>query len=314
VQFARVRRALPLEPRTLPGMWTPERVYADIVFDNRRWANFEPRPDDIFVCSPPKCGTTWTQAIVTELLFPCGPAPGPIFEVSPWIDARFEPIADVLARLDAQTHRRHMKTHTRADGIPMFADAKYIVVGRDGRDAAMSFFNHMANMQPELVNRLVMSAIEEELPLTGPPPPTGDLHGYFTWWLDRRFFFDHVATWWTHRGEANVLFLHFNDLKADLDGQMRRVARFLDIPVDDATWPTQVERCTFAGMKARPDEIAEFEDHLVGGADTFLFKGTNGRWQGELTDDELARYDTVVAECLTPECAAWLAGQSPPSN
>ena len=49
-------------------------------------------------------------------------------------------------------------------------------------------------------------------------------------------------------------------------------------------------------------------------ADTFLYKGTNGRWQGELTNEELARYAAAVAENLTPECATWLAGQSPPSN
>ncbi|TMA51013.1 MAG: sulfotransferase domain-containing protein [Deltaproteobacteria bacterium] len=45
-------------------------------FDNRRWAGFEPRPGDIFVCTPPKCGTTWTQAIVASLLWPDGKAPG----------------------------------------------------------------------------------------------------------------------------------------------------------------------------------------------------------------------------------------------
>ncbi len=290
-------------------MPTAEREYIDIIFDNRRWADFQPRPDDIFVCTPPKCGTTWTQTIVTELLFPCGPTPGPVFEVAPWIDARFEPIDVVLDRLEAQTHRRHIKTHTPADGVPMSADAKYIVVGRDGRDACMSFFNHMANMQPELMHRLIVSAIEEALPLPdGGPPPTDDVHAYFDWWMNRRFFFDHIATWWEHHDEPNVLFVHFNDLKADLDGQMRRIAGFLDIAVDESTWPTQVARCTFAGMKARPDEIADFEDHFVGGADTFLYKGTNGRWQGELTADEVARYDATVATSFTPECAAWVSG------
>ncbi|MEP6623080.1 MAG: sulfotransferase domain-containing protein [Acidimicrobiia bacterium] len=290
-------------------MPTAAREYIDIIFDNRRWADFQPRPDDIFVCTPPKCGTTWTQTIVTELLFPCGPTPGPVFEVAPWIDARFEPIDVVLDRLEAQTHRRHIKTHTPADGVPMFDDAKYIVVGRDGRDACMSFLNHMANLQPELMHRLITSAIEEALPLPpGGPPPTHDVHAYFDWWMNRRFFFDHMSTWWEHHGEPNVLFVHFNDLQTDLDGQMRRIAGFLDIPVDETAWPTQVARCTFAGMKERPHEIADFEDHFVGGADTFLYKGTNGRWQGELTADELARYDAMVVEAFTPECAAWLSG------
>jgi aryl sulfotransferase len=119
-----------------------------------------------------------------------------------------------------------------------------------------------------------------------------------------------MSTWWEHHDDANVLFVHFNDLKADLDGQMRRIADFLDIPVDESTWPTQVARCTFAGMKARADEIADFEEHFVGGSDTFLYKGTNGRWQGELTADELARYDEAVTTFFTPECAAWVSGST----
>ena len=273
-----------------------------------------PRPRDIIVCTPPKCGTTWTQTIAIELVFPGGPAPGPVFEVAPWIDARFEPIEDILTRLDAQTHRRQIKTHTEAHSVPIFDDAQYIVVGRDGRDACMSFLNHMANMQPELMGQLFTSAIEEGLPLGSGPPPVDNIHDFFTWWLDERILFDHISSWWEHHGEANMLFVHFNDLKADLDGQMRRIAGFLDIPIDETMWPTQVERCTFAGMKARPDDIAEFESQFIGGADTFLYKGTNGRWHGELTDDELARYDVAVAEYLTPECATWLAGGGEPST
>jgi aryl sulfotransferase len=68
-----------------------------------------------------------------------------------------------------------------------------------------------------------------------------------------------------------------------------------------------VERCTFAGMKARPDEINDFDRLFIGGADTFLFKGTNGRWRDVLTAEELAAYDRAVDERLSPEAAAWLA-------
>jgi len=57
------------------------------------------------------------QAIVTTLLFPDG-APGPVTEISPWLDTRWEPLDEVIARLEAQTHRRSLKTHTPGDGIP----------------------------------------------------------------------------------------------------------------------------------------------------------------------------------------------------
>ena len=110
--------------------------------------------------------------------------------------------------------------------------------------------------------------------------------------------------------KPNVLFVHYDDLTANLDAEMRRVANFLNIPVDDVLWPAQVESCTFAGMKARPDEIAPFENVFVGGADTFLYKGTNGRWRDVLTSEELASYHEAIAASLPPECATWLAGRT----
>ena len=92
---------------------------------------------------PAKNGTTWMQAIVTTLLFPDG-APGPVFEVAPWIDARFEPIDDrarPARRADAPSP--HQDPHPGRRASRCSDDASYIVVGRDGRDAYMSFLNHM---------------------------------------------------------------------------------------------------------------------------------------------------------------------------
>jgi aryl sulfotransferase len=290
-------------------MIAPTREYRQIVSDSRRWEGFVPRAGDIVVATPPKNGTTWMQTIVTTLLFPDG-APGSVFDVAPWLEARWEPASDVLARLDAQTHRRHVKTHSPADAIPRFEDASYIVVGRDGRDACMSFLNHLANMQPEMQGRLLTSAIEEGIALEGGPPPVHDVHEFFRWFIDGGVEFDVISSWWELRDQPNVLFVHYDDLTADLDGEMRRVATFLDLPVDEARWPAMVDSCTFAGMKGRADEIADFETHFVGGADTFLYKGTNGRWHAVLTAGELADYDEAVARWLTPECATWLAGRT----
>ena len=49
-----------------------------------------------------------------------------------------------------------------------------------------------------------------------------------------------------------------------------------------------------------------FERNFVGGGETFLHKGTNGRWRDVLTADELTRYADAVAKFLTDEMAAWL--------
>ena len=147
-----------------------EREYRAVVSDNRRWRDFVPRPGDIFVCTPPKCGTTWMQTIVAAMLFPDTP-PGPVMEIAPWLDARFEPIEEVIGRLDAQTHRRSIKTHTPADGIPWYPSASYIVVGRDGRDAIMSHLNHTQEPAACTDGKLAASAEAEGIDSAAVPPP-----------------------------------------------------------------------------------------------------------------------------------------------
>jgi aryl sulfotransferase len=108
-----------------------------------------------------------------------------------------------------------------------------------------------------------------------------------------------------------LLFLHYNDLKSDLAGEMRRVAAFLGVDVPASRWPGVVERCTFESMRARGDEIGSFWN-FEGGAASFLFKGTNGRWRDVLTPTELVAYETRVAELLPTDAAVWLArGREP---
>ena len=116
----------------------------------------------------------------------------------------------------------------------------------------------------------------------------------------------HIAAWWDLRGEPNVLFAHYNDLKADLDGEMRRVAAFLNIDIPAESWPAVVDRCTFDRMRADADKVGNFDRAFEGGAKSFLFKGINGRWREVLTEGELRRYRHRVRESLAPEAAFWL--------
>ena len=91
--------------------------YLGHITDSGRWANFRRHADDIFICTPPKCGTTWTQAICAMLVSgraDHGQLPG---MVSPWVDSNFAPIEDYLRQVEAQTHRRYLKTHTPFDGL-----------------------------------------------------------------------------------------------------------------------------------------------------------------------------------------------------
>ncbi len=279
------------------------REYRNAVMDNRRWAQFKSRPDDIFVCTPAKCGTTWTQTIVGNLLWPAGDLPGPIMVIAPWIEAEFIPAEAMFPMLEAQTHRRFMKSHTAADGIPWFDDAKYIVVGRDGRDAFMSLVNHVQRLKG--MDELNAKAREAGIPEL--PDFDGDVHAFFGKWLaDDNNFLHIIATYWERRAQPNLLLVHFNDLKNDLSGEMRRIAAFLDIEVPEAQWDDVVDRCTFESMRGDGAKIGPFDVMFEGGVKGFLFKGTNGRWRDVLTEDEVARYQRRASSCLPEAAVSWL--------
>src|SRR5687768_11981190 len=112
--------------------------YAGSVYDSSRWEGFELRPDDIVISTPPKCGTTWTQMICALLVFQTPELPGPVTELSPWIDQEVRSRKALRSMLEGMEHRRFFKTHTPLDGLPQVADVTYLVLGRDPRDVAVS--------------------------------------------------------------------------------------------------------------------------------------------------------------------------------
>ena len=142
------------------------------------------------------------------------------------------------------------------------------------------------------------------------PPPRfdGDYSSYFKHWLGDNNFFDVVSTYWERRGQPNLLFSHYNDMKRDLEGEMRRVAAFLEIDVPEAKWPAMVERCTFESMRNGSTDIADLSQFFEGGVQGFIFKGTNGRWRDMLTPEDLELYRRRVEEALPPEAARWVEG------
>ena len=291
----------------------PKCVVRDYYSDSRRWDHYKPRAGDIVICTPPKAGTTWTQQIVNLLVFQ-SPDPRALFEVAPWLDARFfAPLDVTLLALEAQTHRRFMKTHLPMDALPIYDEVRYIHTARDGRDACMSYLNHLNSYTPDSWAQFDEIGLTD--PTIGRPMPRAPStpREFFPYWLDapgRSTADGFVAleqTYWSQRRAGNVLLVHYNDLKADLDGEMRRISAFLDIPVNEAVWPSLVEAATFDAMKRDGDTLlAGMERGFEGGHRSFLHKATNGRWQGEVDPEDLARYQAKLEAALSPNLIAWL--------
>jgi aryl sulfotransferase len=149
----------------------------------------------------------------------------------------------------------------------------------------------------------------------GPPieRPPEDIRQYWRDWLDKDgfpfwSFWENINTWWAIREQPNVMFVHFTNLKNDVPGEMRKIASFLGIEIDESRWDTIVEYCTFDWMKANATKSVPLGGAFWdAGAQVFINKGVNGRWRDVLTDEESAEYESLAVEKFGEACARWLA-------
>jgi aryl sulfotransferase len=286
------------------------REYRTWSLDSRLWSAFVPREDDIVIATAPKCGTTWMQQIVSSLVFQDAEA-RPIPKVSIWVDARFRHTeAELKTALETQTHRRFLKSHLPFDGLPVYSQVRYIHVARDGRDAALSAHNHFSSFSPEILANFDKIGLAD--PTIGRPYPraSSDACLYFDQWMRAEAapsFFHLENTYWNERDRPNVLLVHYNDLKANLDGEMRRVASFLQISVEASRWPSLVEAATFEVMQKASDRLMpQAKAMLSGGSGEFFYKGAVGRWRAVLSAEQLAAYARVAREECPPALVNWL--------
>ncbi len=291
--------------------------------DSTRWEAYSPRPDDIVISTSIKSGTTWMQVIVRELIvhglerneasIPDRPLPdnGSSF----WIDGTFTgEIGALYETLEAQQHRRFIKTHLPLDGLPFYPQVKYVVVGRDARDVFMSLWNHYAHYTDDFYQK-----INEARGLVGKPCPRcpEDIHAFWQSWISQGWFdweqegypfwgnMHHAQTWWDYRHLENIQFFHYADLLANPLAEIARIAEFLDIKVSAEAISRIVHYTSLSTVRQRRLE-AQGHQIFQGGANTFFFKGTNGRWRDILSADELAMYEATKSQVLSLECARWL--------
>ena len=304
---------------------TKDRIYQNHHLDSTRWEAYRPRAGDIIVTTSYKSGTTWTQQILHELLHG-NEEPMPEMQlISPWVDARFLPIPKeaIGPLLDSLPTPRTLKSHLPLDGLPYYEQVRYLVVGRDPRDVFMSLLNHYGSYTDT-----AFEALNAE-DAVGPPFPrcpedvrelwkTWVTRGWFEWESEGYPFWSnlyHTQSYWNFRHLPNLLFLHYNDMLADLEGKVREIAAFCGIDATDADIARTVEATTFANVRKKAEETPEEEDlsaaFFHGGQRTFFYKGTNERWRGILTEEDLALLEDAKARVLTPDCARWLEEGGP---
>jgi len=293
----------------------PRTRYRSPTEDSARWDGFDFRDDDIVISAPSKAGTTWTQMICALLVLGSDRLPVPLTTLSPWLDMLVRPVDHVYRQLEAQRHRRFIKTHTPLDGLPRVDGVTYLALGRDPRDVAVSLHHQGKNLDRVRLRRLTGGAPE---PVGGTPTAPLDERASLLRWMvadappEEDLCTFRGLAWqqqvaWARRADPAVVFVHYADLTSDLPGEMRRLANLLGIDVSARMWPELVEAATFDRMRERADELVPDERQgLMKDNRRFFRSGTSGGWREWLTHEDAEAYERRVGALVAPDLGQWV--------
>lgn len=203
--------------------------------------DFVPRPDDVFIVTYPRSGTTWMQMILYQLTTDGRMDFDHICQVVPWFERFILMNVMSVEEMDQLPAPRLFKTHLPFYRIPR-GRCRYIYVMRDGRDVAVSYYHFYVS---HLFFKGDFSDFYENYFLKGKVQ-------FGSW-------FEHVSGWWAHKDDPNVLFLNYQDLKTDLETELRKIIDFCALDIAGIRIPAILERCGFDFMKAHEEKF----DHIT---------------------------------------------------
>lgn len=292
------------------------------------------RPTDTIISVPAKSGTTWTMNIFHQLRTGGDPDFVDLYAEVPWMEFKERP-----DQTDEELYTRWrnlpkdvpraFKTHSAPPlpGGPPFLpyreDLKYIVVFRNPEEAMVSFLPFLKGHRQEMWDYfnagMVKAAFvgpddmtfkdwfyEKALPFSpapGVPAPPGGL-------LDV-FFNSFIEGWWPYRHKSNVLMLHFNDMKADHEGTVRKIAAHCGFTPTEEQWPAILEYTSFKWMKAHGDKFQVGTLVPIGPImmpNTMVRKGAAGKSfeDGMTTEIQKKIHDLVEQSVSDPEARKWM--------
>jgi hypothetical protein len=296
---------------------TEPKRYQSFISDSARWLLFEPRPGDVIISTPPKCGTTLTQMLCALVLFDSSEFPGRMDDLSPWLDQRTRSDQEVLAQLEAQTHRRFIKTHTPLDGIPEWPDVTYVAVARDPRDVFVSWEHHIENMDVDHLFSAIDEAVgfDKVVSFLGESPET--MEERFELWLvddgqmgrmSLALVAGHIEASWDRRDRPNVELLHFEGLRTDRVAAMTRLAEAFGLERSTARIEELAESASIDRMRERADDLAPNTKQIFSDSSRFFRSGQGGDWRSFVTPEQDAVYWQRIDELMSPELRDWLHG------
>ncbi|XP_070589502.1 amine sulfotransferase-like [Erythrolamprus reginae] len=240
--------------------------------------SFEIRDDDTFIITYPKSGTIWTQNIVSLILYEGhrdGTENVTLIDRAPWLEYNIFHV-DLPSRPSPRIISSHLPYYLVPKGLQN-KKGKIIYVLRNPKDVLVSNY-HFHKITSKL-----------ETPK--------DFDTFFEKFLAGRVFcsswLDHVEGWYAHKGDFNILFLSYEEMKKDLRSSVLKICNFLGKKLTEKEVDDVVYKATFDNVKV--DSRANYISRdLLGG--NFLRKGTIGDWKNTMTVAQSERFDHVFKE------------------
>ena len=250
----------------------------------RRALAFHPQPDDVIITPYGKCGTTWLQQVFHGLRTRGDMDFDDISRVVPWIETAYDLGIDLEA--PQRGRPRGFKSHLSYDLVPK--GARYLLSIRDPKDAFVSSFRFMEGWFFETGSVAIETSAREYLKVGA-----------------RRDYWHHLATWWPHRHDEDVLMLSYERMTHDFASSVRRIARFIDVDLDDELFDIVSRQSSLDFMLAHKDRfddrlMRERSERVIGlppGSDSAkVRKGKVGEHVNELSAEISAEFDRVWRE------------------
>jgi hypothetical protein len=259
------------------SVWLPN-VVSGWIHQRVRHLEFTPRPDDVFIVTYPRSGTTWLQMILYQLTTDGEVVFPHIAEFCPW----FEKSSRSARGFELRPSPRLFKSHLSYSKTPK-GPGKYIYVAREGKDVALSYYHLECRYDG------YEGTFDEffELFLKGKT-------NFGSW-------FKHVKGWWQHRDERNVLFLTYEQLKSDFDGSLRQIAEFCGWELSPEKLDRVRERSSFEFMKQHEQKFDPALESLWEQGvklKSFLRNGRVGEGAITLSEEQTERFEKVYDDRL----------------
>ncbi len=262
---------------TVNGLSVPKFILQE---EMDKLKNFVLYPDDVFIATYPKCGTTWTQQIV-KLIRNNGERNDIKIDKSvPWLESLKvrHPDFKIEELPRPRTFKTHFPYHLLPCGPPHTTPCKYIFVARNPKDVAVSLYFHTKRLYYPDIN----------------------WDSFWTKYVNGEFefgnYFDHLLDWWPHRSDENVLFLKYEDVKKNLEQSVGRIASFIDADLSSDIISKIADLSSFEKMK--DDDTANYSWNTKELNVKFMRKGIVGDWKNFLSPEQSAEMDAICADRL----------------